>query len=134
MAEHQPYPENVPGDFYVEDGCCTMCEAPFAEAPELFGVCQDPKGYPHCYVKRQPATPAEQEQMIGAIRVAELRCIRYRGRDPEVQRRLVEGAEGPICDDLPPDLQKRSEQVLAAQRASRSLWGRLSRWLRGGRA
>jgi hypothetical protein len=33
MADHQPHPANVPGDFYVEDGCCTMCEVPFAEAP-----------------------------------------------------------------------------------------------------
>ena len=33
MEEHTPNPANVPGDFYVQDGCCTMCEVPFAEAP-----------------------------------------------------------------------------------------------------
>ena len=135
MAEHKPHPANVPGDFYVEDGCCTMCEVPFAEAPGLFGTCQDPKGYPHCYVRRQPETPTELDQMVSAIRCAELKCIRYSGTDQLLQLRLVELGEGDICDDLPPDLQERSEQVLEAQRRQRgagpSLWSLLSRWWRG---
>jgi hypothetical protein len=38
VAEHKPHAANVAGAFYVEDGCCTMCEVPFAEAPELFGT------------------------------------------------------------------------------------------------
>ena len=78
---HRPHPANVAGDFYVEDGCCTMCEVPFAEAPTLFGACQDPQGYPHCYVKRQPDTAGELDQMVLAIRHAEFPCIRYRGTD-----------------------------------------------------
>src|SRR5439155_2532467 len=90
MAEHRPHPANVPGDYYVEDGCCTMCLVPFTEAPELFGECQDPKGYPHCFVKRQPETPDELTKMLSTIRCAELMCIRYRGTDRRIQLKLVE--------------------------------------------
>jgi hypothetical protein len=45
-----------------------MCEVPFAEAPDLFGSVQDPKGYTHCYVKRQPETPDELDQMVSVQR------------------------------------------------------------------
>jgi hypothetical protein len=100
-VQHKPHPANVSGDFYVEDGCCTMCEVPFAEAPNLFGTCQDPNGYPHCYVKRQPETLAELEQMVSAIRCAELECIRYRGRDKVILDRLVQVGQRGICDEWP---------------------------------
>jgi hypothetical protein len=105
VAELKPHPANVPGEFYVVDGCCTLCEVPFAEAPDLFGTVQDPKGYLHCFVKRQPETPAELDQMVSAIRCAELQCIRYRGSDRLIQLRLVSEGEGGICDGLPADLQ-----------------------------
>ena len=120
MAEHRPHPANVPGDFYVEDGCCTMCEVPFAEAPGLFGVTQDPKGYPHCYVQRQPGSPAELDQMVSAIRCAELECIRYRGTDRRIQLRLVEVGQGAICDGLPQELQQEANR----QEAERQPWWR----------
>lgn len=113
MAEHRPHPANAPGDFYVEDGCCTMCEMPFAVAPELFGSCQDSMGTPHCYVKRQPGSPAELDRMVSAIRHAELQCIRYRGSDRLVQVRLVEADEGMICDELPADLQQEADRCEA---------------------
>jgi len=113
MVEHTPHAANVPGDFYVEDGCCTMCEVPFTEAPGLFGVCQDAKGYPHCYVKRQPESPGELDQMVMAIRCAELQCIRYCGSDRGLQTRLVKEGEGMICDGLPADLQREAETQLA---------------------
>jgi hypothetical protein len=100
MAEHKAHPANVPGDFYVEDGCCTMCEVPFAEAPDLFGACQDPQGYTHCFVKRQPRTPNEVDQMVSAIRCAELQCIRYRGTDKVLHDRLVAAGERAVCDRL----------------------------------
>jgi hypothetical protein len=115
MAIHILHPANVPGDFYVEDGCCTMCEVPFTVAPDLFGTCQDPKGYPHCFVKRQPDSPAELDQMISAIRYAELQCIRYRGSDRLIQLRLIEVDEGIICDGLPPDLQREADRREAAR-------------------
>lgn len=110
MAEPIPHPANVPGDFYVVDGCCTMCEMPFVEAPGLFGTVQDPKGYQHCHVKKQPETPAELEQMLSAIRCAELMCIRYRGTDRLLQFRLIGEGEGVICDGLPPDLQQKTDR------------------------
>lgn len=120
MAERIPHSANVPGDFYVEDGCCTMCEVPFAEAPDLFGTVQDPKGYPHCYVKRQPETADELDQMLSAIRCAELQCIRYRGSDRVVQLGLVETGEGVICDGLPADLQAETDR----REAERQRWWR----------
>ena len=110
MTEHKPHAANVPGEFYVEDGCCTMCLVPFAEAPELFGQCQDPKGYLHCFVKRQPETPDELKKMLRTIRCAELMCIRYRGTDRRIQLELVEAEMGVVCDNLPPDMQKRVDE------------------------
>jgi hypothetical protein len=87
-----------------------MCEVPFAEAPDLFGACQGPRGYPHCYVKRQPQTPAELNQMVGAIRCAELQCIRYRGTDKVILDRLVKAGEVAICDGLPLGSERGGEE------------------------
>ena len=98
--EHKPHPANAAGDFYVEDGCCTMCLVPFSEAPTLFGACQGPRGYQHCYVKRQPETPPELDQMVSAICCAELECIRYRGTDKIILERLVAAGARAICDGL----------------------------------
>ncbi len=47
-SERMPFPKNVPGDFYVEDGCCTSCGMPTTEAPELFAYAPDG----HCYVRQ----------------------------------------------------------------------------------
>jgi hypothetical protein len=135
VVGNKPHPANVPGDFYVEDGCCTMCEVPFIEAPELFGAYDRPDRYMHCYVKRQPQTAHELDHMCSAIQCAELKCIRYRGTDRLLQQRLVEAGDGDICDGLPPDLQQRSEQIQSAwrHRTRPSPWARLARWWRGDR-
>ena len=122
MAEHKRHPANVPGDFYVEDGCCTMCEVPFAEAPELFGICQDPKGYAHCFVKRQPETPGEFTHMMRTIRCAELMCIRYGGTDRRIQLQLIEAESGVVCDKLPPDLQERVDEQEAISKQRLEEW------------
>jgi hypothetical protein len=74
---------------------------PFNEAPELIGETSDPRGYSHCFVKRQPRSERETEQMISAIQVAELRCIRYRGDNVNVLSRLMEVGEAEACDVLP---------------------------------
>ena len=87
-----------------------MCEVPFASAPELFGTVQDPKGYPHCYVKRQPATQAELDGMLMAVKCAELECIRYRGSDRLIQLELVQADLGIVCDGLPADLQAEADR------------------------
>jgi hypothetical protein len=99
MSENvQPHPMNSPGAFYVVDGCCTACDVPFAEAPGLFEY----DGKNHCFVKRQPATKEELNRMMRAAWAAELMCIRYRGRDPEVLRRFGELGEPHLCDEAPP--------------------------------
>jgi hypothetical protein len=122
MSEHKPHFANVPGDFYVEDGCCTMCLVPFSEAPELFGECQDPKGYPHCFVKRQPETPTELTKMLRTIQCAELMCIRYRGTDRRIQLGLIETETGVVCDNLPPDLQQRVDEQEAKTKGFLEAW------------
>jgi hypothetical protein len=94
----RPHPKNVPGPFYVVDGCCTACGVPESVAPDLFSW----DGNSHCYVSRQPANPDETEKALHAIRGAEFRCIRYRGADREVLIRLAELGEAEICDVAPP--------------------------------
>ncbi len=96
----KPHPLNVIGDFYVEDGCCTACDVPQAEAPDLFGMTDEP--YHHCYVKRQPHSKAEHDEMLSAIACAELQCIHYRGNDSAIISRLSAMDEMEICDTTPP--------------------------------
>ncbi len=131
MDEAKPHPSNIPGDYFVEDGCCMMCEVPLTAAPGLFGVVRDPPGYLHCFVKKQPETADEHERMFLAIRRAEAGCIRYRGRERATQLRLVEAGEGPACVDLPAELQRRSDEVIASleqqSRRPQALWERLMR-------
>lgn len=122
MPKHKPHAANVPGDFYVEDGCCTMCLVPFAEAPELFGECQDPKGYSHCFVKRQPEGSDEVKKMLSAIRCAESMCIRYRGSDRQIQLELVQAETGVVCDNLPADLQKQVDEQEAKSKGFLEAW------------
>jgi hypothetical protein len=132
-----PHPANVSGDFYVEDGCCTLCEVPFSEAANLFGWWPNPDSPEHCFVKRQPQNSAEVDQMVMAIRCAELQCIHYRGSDRELQSRLVNIGEGMICDNLPPDLRSKAERIeveklrryQSESGATISFLGRIRNWL-----
>src|SRR4051794_8313310 len=94
----RPHPMNVPGPFYVVDGCCTACDVPFAEAPGLFAY----DGKNHCFVKHQPETKGDLNHMMRAAWAAELQCIRYRGQDPEILRRFGELGEPRLCDVSPP--------------------------------
>src|SRR5262245_10214849 len=93
--ERKPHPKNASGPFYVEKGCCMMCMAPHSEAPTLMGF-DDSDG--HCYVKQQPQTEEEFYLAIRAVRSSEVQCLRYRGDDPDMQRRLVEIGEADVCD------------------------------------
>ncbi|MDC7684970.1 hypothetical protein PQU92_16925 [Asticcacaulis sp. BYS171W] len=92
------YPKNVPGDFYVEDGCCMSCGVPESEAGDMFEW-DELETYVHCYVRRQPETPSDTEKMLNVVWNAEVECIRYAGSDPEIIRRLVQSGEGSVCDD-----------------------------------
>ena len=87
---------DVPGDFYVEDGCCLSCGMPHEEAPTLFEWL--PFDGAGCYVKRQPQTAVEVSQMLRAMTASEVDCIRYAGDDPTLQRRIVAFGGRAFCD------------------------------------
>ena len=97
MKKHKPYCKNVEGDFYVEEGCCTLCSVPWVIAPGLFTVDNDGR---HCYVSKQPKDSRELEKMLEVVHSSELACVRYRGTDKPILRRLVESGEARQCDRL----------------------------------
>lgn len=90
----QPHAENVDGPFYVCEGCCTACDVPFHETPEMFAY--DDRN--HCYVKRQPENKSELDRMIRTVLSSELECIRYRGNDKDVLRRFAETGNAYLSD------------------------------------
>jgi hypothetical protein len=97
MSENsRPHPKNVPGPFYVADGCCLACGIPEGEAPDLFTFEAN-----HCYVKKQPCTDAEINRMLQAIWGSEMGCIRYRGNDPAMFERFGAMGELELCDFAP---------------------------------
>jgi hypothetical protein len=93
-----PYPKNAPGPFYVEDGSCVICEAPYHEAPDM--MAHDEEGGGHCYFRRQPETPEEVERAISACCVSCVSAVRYSGNDPEILRRFREVGRIGACDVL----------------------------------
>jgi hypothetical protein len=97
----EPYPENVPGDFYVERDCCTLCDIPRTIAPQLFAYAKGTDGYDHCYVAKQPSNDAELAAMLEVIQCAELQCIHYCGSNHSILERLEAMGESAVCDALP---------------------------------
>ncbi len=93
------YPENTKGDFYVQDGVCTSCGAPQAEAPDL--IDHSKSHYGHCYFKKQPETDDEIEQAIQAIAVSCIAGLRYGGKEEKILRRLFEIGQSDQCDHKP---------------------------------
>jgi hypothetical protein len=77
---------NVPGDFYVENECCTACGVPESIAPALIGLTEEEVR--HCYWKKQPNTDEEIKQAIDILHSQELGCHRYAGNDPNILKRL----------------------------------------------
>jgi hypothetical protein len=105
MSMPRPYRLNVAGDFYVEDGCCTLCGVPEAVAPDLF---ESGAEVEQCYVKRQPASPDELRRMVEVFARQDLGCIRYRGRDRTILKELADLGERERCDvPLPRSLASR---------------------------
>lgn len=98
---HPPHPANVPGDFYVEEGCCITCGVPMQEAPEIFGWAGEPDST-HCVVVHQPKTAQSVDRTLNAMLSSEVDCIRYRGADREIARRIVEMGGRNQCDRPPP--------------------------------
>jgi hypothetical protein len=95
-----PHPANRSGDFYVVDQCCITCGIPLQRAPEVFAWVTDGRGR-SCIVARQPSTPSAIANTLRAIHDGEADCIRYRGSDPDIIRRLIELGEGAQADRAP---------------------------------
>ena len=96
-----PHPANVPGPFYVEDGCCISCGVWEDVAPDLLAWQDVPDEYSHCYVSKQPETDAEFERMKQAMWIGEVDCIRVHNCRPNWERRLREAGFGHQID--PPE-------------------------------
>lgn len=92
-----PHPANVPGTFYVEDGCCISCGVWEDVAPDLLAWLPDGP-YSHCYVARQPETDEELTQMMDAMHVGEVDCIRARNCRPDWAARLRQAGLGHQID------------------------------------
>ncbi len=90
------YPENVKGDFYVENQVCITCGAPEAEAPDL--IEHSKLEYGHCYFKKQPATADELDRAISAMQVSCIAGVRYGGKDKAILKRLYDLGLQADCD------------------------------------
>lgn len=77
-----------------------MCGVPHAEAPALFGGFDANWKATHeqCFVKKQPETGEELNQMINAMAAQELICIRYCGSDQKIKERIIEAGEENLID------------------------------------
>jgi hypothetical protein len=77
-----------------------VCWRP-AETPDLLAMTDlNSPDFPHCFFKRQPTNRAEVEQALRAILVAEFRCFRYAGDDPDIIERLQQMNEAAQSDVL----------------------------------
>jgi hypothetical protein len=98
------FPENAPGDFYVENQVCIACGAPEAEAPLL--IEHSKAEYGHCYFKKQPENEVELEMAICAMQVSCIAGIRYGGNDQSIIQRLFKLGLENECDYAPEIIQK----------------------------
>jgi len=89
MGETKRYPENAPGDFYVEADLCILCGIPAAVFPDLVEMNKR-----HCYFKKQPSSKAEVEHAIEAVNSCGCGAYRYGGHDRDVMVRL----DAQACD------------------------------------
>lgn len=92
------YPRNAPGQFYIENECCITCGVPVDIAPGLFAWDEEIEYPGHCFVSRQPANEAEVDLVLEVMKRTEIDCLRYRGSDPELHRRLVQEGHEDQCD------------------------------------
>lgn len=90
-------PGNAPGAFYVIHNQCISCEVPVAEAPELMDFHGEPGFDYHCRFYRQPATEAELDHAINAVRFGCCGAVRYGGNDKEILDRIGDRS---VCDVL----------------------------------
>jgi hypothetical protein len=91
----KPYPKNVEGDFYVEDGCCTGCMVYEHYAPNLVSFDESDR---HCFIAKQPTDENELYQAVKIIWASETACVRYGGKNPRILKRLGEAGLADCCD------------------------------------
>lgn len=107
MTKLAPHPMNAKGDFYVENQCCTGCDLPSAEAPEMFKYEGD-----HCYVCRQPETKEEVVKILNAMEIQDLDCIQYKGKNKAILASLKQrNLESCISSNLQVALAKFKESI-----------------------
>jgi hypothetical protein len=104
-----PHRLNVAGDFYVEDGCCTACDLPQGEAPGHFAY-DNTEGYDHCYICKQPKSDEEVKNMMMAMQVQEIDCIRYKGVSQNVLDTMKKEGLEEYSDILEPYFTGTSEK------------------------
>jgi hypothetical protein len=103
-----PHPSNVPGDFYVENGCCISCNMPFTVADDLFSRDSSDGS---CFVSKQPSNGREIYRMLNAFEVQDVGCIRYKGSSRVIKIKLIAMGEGDQCDQLDEDLVAIKQEV-----------------------
>jgi len=51
---YKPVIENINDDWFVTDGCCTLCNIPFMIAEDLFEIKSVDGNEEYCYISKQP--------------------------------------------------------------------------------
>jgi len=95
MPKPKAHPQNVEGVFYVEDGCCLLCDVPRSIAPEMFKYTEDQK---HCFIYRQLQSSADLERMFEVLKTQDIMCIRCRSRDKGLLKQLKKQGLQDACD------------------------------------
>jgi len=94
------HPLNAPGPFYVEDGECILCTAPYHNAPDLMCDESETELAQSCYFKRQPANLTETALAIRAMQSSCCRGLRYSGKDLAILQQLADLGLADCCDEL----------------------------------
>lgn len=105
LRKYDAEPENAAGDFYIQRDQCIICMLPYNTAPEIFGfhdasLSTGSHVGSHCYVARQPASPAELELTIEALNASCCGAVRYAGTDPDVITRIRKRGDASSCDQF----------------------------------
>ena len=79
------YKKNCKGDFFVEEGACTLCQAPEDIAPNL--IMSDNTS---CYFYKQPETEEEIDQALKAMESSCCADLVYNGTDPVIIKKAKE--------------------------------------------
>ncbi len=103
--KYEAEPENAPGDFYVRRDQCVICMLPVETAPGIFGfhdasLSTGSHGGSHCFVARQPSTPAEVALTIEAVTGSCCQAVRYAGTNADIIACLRAGDSAGACDSI----------------------------------